>query len=178
MNSSSVRKIFEIFAKRVNVHIQYLDSRQTLIYIELQSSKMDKGRVRLCLDMEDEILIAETAIPFTCIFLKSEDMHLLLRLCMAASPAHTGKRLFPSIDMKGEHLLLSYITGSPTIRTEEDIIAVTEACIDQVLILLKDLKKVECEQKAIEQVSENTSKPCSSALSLYAQVYAARSPSN
>jgi hypothetical protein len=143
MSRTSIEQIFECFAKSLDVEIHVDQYRQTVKYVDMESSELEHGYLRLCIDPIDHVMIVETGISLISVFPSSEDvLQKLMTLQLMASPANTGKRFFPSVDLQNEHLILSYVIGTQAIYNDSDMVAITEACAREVTVMRKNLREI------------------------------------
>lgn len=143
MTATTIQKMFESFTKAVGAEIRHSQDRQSVSYADLESQHLNPGYIRLCIDSHDHVVIIEAATPLSSVIPSDNDsLQKLWGLCLMANPCQSGKRFFPMIDMKNEHLILSYVLGSEAIRHEDDFGNIIESYVGQVAAMLKELKDV------------------------------------
>lgn len=141
MIATAVQKMFESFTKAIGADIRHSPDRQSISYADLESRQLNPGYIRLCLDSHDHVVIIEAATPLSSVIPGDNDgLQKLWGLCLMASPCQSGKRFFPMIDMKNEHLILSYVLGNEAIRHEADFGNIIEDYVAQIAAMLGEFK--------------------------------------
>lgn len=143
MSATPIQKMFESFAKAIGAEIRQPQDRQSISYADLESRQLNPGYVRLCIDSDDHVVIIEAGVPLSSVIPAPGDndgLQKLWGLCLMASPSQSGKRFFPTIDMKNEHLVMSYVLGNEAIRHEEDFGNIIEDYVARIAILLQEFK--------------------------------------
>lgn len=143
MSTTPIQKMFESFTKAIGAEIRHPQDRQSLSYADLESRQLVPGYVRLCIDSNDHVVIIEAAAPLSSVIPAPGDndgLQKLWGLCLMASPSQSGKRFFPTIDMKSEHLVMSYVLGNEAIRHEDDFGNIIEDYVAQIAAMLQEFK--------------------------------------
>lgn len=141
MTATAIQKMFEGFTKAIGAEVRHSQDRQSVSYADLESPKLNPGYIRLCIDSDDHVVIIEAATPLSSVIPGDSDgLQKLWGLCLMTSPCQSGKRFFPMIDMKNEHLVMSYVLGSEAIRHEEDFGNIIESYVGQIAAMLGELK--------------------------------------
>lgn len=149
MTATAIQKMFESFTKGIGAEIRHSQDRQSVSYADLESPQLKPGYIRLCIDSDDHVVIIEAATPLSSVIPGDNDgLQKLWGLCLMASPCQSGKRFFPMIDMKNEHLVMSYVLGSEAIRHEEDFGNIIESYVGQIVAMLRELKDARISEPA------------------------------
>lgn len=143
MSVTAIQKMFESFAKTIGAEIRHSQARQSISYADLESQQLNPGYIRLCVDSHDHVVIVEAAVPLSSVVPADNDgLQKLWSLCLMASPCQSGKRFFPMIDMKNDHLIFAYAVGTEAIRHEEDFGNIIESYVAEIAAMLGELKGV------------------------------------
>lgn len=138
MTIDELTRALEALAQERNLGLRRFPDRPAVLCLELESTELGDGYLRLCVDADDGVAIVETAVPFGGVVDKDAPaLDKLLALHFLAGPLGGGRRTYPSLDARNGHVVLSYVTGSAALRTERDIVAFAESCAAETAALMK-----------------------------------------
>jgi hypothetical protein len=162
MSRFSIEQIFLSFAQSLDLPIHADQHQQTVSYVDMETAELDQGYLRLCIDTVDDVIIVETGMALRSVFSSGDQvLQKLMGLQMMASSVKGGKRFFPSIDAKNEHLILSHILGTEAVHNESDLEAVIDACAREVAALRKNLHNILQQTRSKPAASTKTARPAS-----------------
>jgi hypothetical protein len=145
MSILSVRASLDQFAKHIGCEVRQSHKQATLAFVDLEIAGITgiTGQVRLSVDTDDAVVIAEIAVPLSLLLPPdAAAAESLFALHMMLSPAQSGARLFPSMDMQSEHLLLSCVVGSEAIRGTEGLAQFAGDCAERAAVLVNEVSQI------------------------------------
>jgi hypothetical protein len=128
MSAVHLTSIFTSFARRLGAEVHHCAQHPSVYYIDLEPEAATCAYVRRGVDVDAAVTVVEMVFPLSSI-LPADQLTLEnpLALQVRASPSRSGKRFFPSLDMRCEQLSMAYLVGSEVIREEDDLASIVGA---------------------------------------------------
>jgi hypothetical protein len=129
MNVDELKQAFAGLAERLGGRLHGFPDQSAMLCLALESPSLHNGYIRLCLDADDAVVIAETAIPLAGVVPPTAPaLDKLLALQFMSGPLQSGRLIYPAIDLRNRHVVLSYAVGAAALRSMEDLVAFAEEC--------------------------------------------------
>jgi SAM-dependent methyltransferase len=112
VNRGQLRRAFESLTRGLGASLRRFPDRPAVVCIDLESADLGDGYLRLCLDCDDAVVIVETAAPLAALVPRQAPAQdKLLALQFMAGPFQSGRPIYPALDARNQHLVLSYVVG-------------------------------------------------------------------